>query len=174
MLIIMCVCFFSCSDFEKENQSSRVNDLIGQVKGIEKAFIKIKIDSISALQMSTYEVERQIKQNYSPDSINLVLGKKMNDYKRMRKMLAPLGKEEARLKKSLLEQREQLVNLRSDILNGHGKRELYNDYIDFEKKKIKQIKILYEEYQKTRAQFLQIYQRLHLELIAFSARLRAD
>ena len=169
----MCVCFLSCSDFEKENQSARVDVLMGQVEGIEKAFLKIKIDSISALQMSTYEVERQIKQNYSPDSINLVLGKKMNDYKRMRKMLGPLGKEEVRLKKSLLEEREQLTKLGSDILNGYGKRELYNEYIDFETQKVNQIKVLYEEYDKTRAQFLEIYQRLHNELIAFSARLRA-
>ncbi len=169
----MCVCFLSCSDFEKENQTARVDVLMGQVEGIEKAFLKIKIDSISALQMSTYEVERQIKQNYSPDSINLVLGKKMNDYKRMRKMLGPLGKEEVRLKKSLLEEREQLTKLGSDILNGYGKRELYNEYIDFETQKVNQIKVLYEEYDKTRAQFLEIYQRLHNELIAFSARLRA-
>ena len=173
LLIIMCVCFLSCSDFEKENQSARVDVLMGQVEGIEKVFLKIKIDSISALQMSTYEVERQIKQNYSPDSINLVLGKKMNDYKRMRKMLGPLGKEEVRLKKSLLEEREQLTKLGSDILNGYGKRELYNEYIDFETQKVNQIKVLYEEYDKTRAQFLEIYQRLHNELIAFSARLRA-
>ena len=173
LLIIMCVCLLSCSDFEKENQSERVDVLMGQVEGIEKAFLKIQIDSISALQMSTYEVERQIKQNYSPDSINLVLGKKMNDYKRMRKMLGPLGKEEARLKMSLIEEKEQLVKLGSDILKGYGKRELYNEYIDFETKKVNQIKILYEEYDKTRAQFLEIYQRLHNELIAFSARLRA-
>tara|TARA_Y100001978_G_scaffold196159_1_gene205344 strand:+ start:382 stop:924 length:543 start_codon:yes stop_codon:yes gene_type:complete len=171
--IILCVYLFSCSDFEKEDQSARVDSLIGQVEGIEKAFLKIKIDSISALQMSTYEVERQIKQNYSPDSINLVIGKKMNDYKRMRKMLGPLGKEEARLKVSLIEEKEQLVKLGSDILNGYGKRELYNEYIDFETKKVNQIKTLYEEYDKTRAQFLEIYQRLHNELIAFSARLRA-
>ena len=173
ILIIMCVCFLSCSDFEKDNQGARVDSLIGQVEGIEKAFLKIQIDSIPDLQMSTYEVERQIKQNYSPDSINLVLGKKMNDYKRMRKMLGPLGKEEARLKKSLLEEREQLVKLGSDISKGHGKRELYNDYIDFETNKVNQIKTLYKEYKKTRAQFLDIYRHLHNELIAFSASLRA-
>jgi hypothetical protein len=173
MLIVMCVCFLSCSDFEKENQGARVDVLVGRVEGIEKGFLKIQVDSIAALQMSTYEVERQIKQNYSPDSINLVLGKKMNDYKRMRKMLGPLGKEEARLKKSLIEEKVQLVKLGSDILKGYGKRELYNEYIAFETKKVNQIQILYEEYQKTRAQFLELYQRLHDELIAFSARLRA-
>ena len=173
LLLLMCVCFLSCSDFEKENQSARIDDLMGQVEGIENGFLKIQIDSIAELQMSTYEVERQIKQNYSPDSINLVLGKKMNDYKRMRKMLGPLGKEEARLKKSLSEEREQLVKLGSDILKGYGKRELYNEYIEFESKKVNQIKILFEEYQKTRAQFLEIYNRLHNELIAFSTQLRA-
>ena len=61
MLIIMCVCFLSCSDFEKDNQGARVDSLIGQVEGIEKAFLKIQIDSIPDLQMSTYEVERQNK-----------------------------------------------------------------------------------------------------------------
>lgn len=169
----MCVCFFSCSDLEREGQRARVDSLVEQVEGVEKTFLKIKMDSISNLQMSTYEVERQIKQSYSPDTINLVLGKKMNDYKRMRKMLGPLGKEEVRLQKSLVEEKEQLAKLSSDILKGYGKRELYNEYIDFETNKVNQIKTLYEEYKKTRAQFLEIYHRLHNELIAFSANLRA-
>ena len=66
-----------------------------------------------------------------------------------------------------------MVKLGSDILKGYGKRELYNEYIEFESKKVNQIKILFEEYQKTRAQFLEIYNRLHNELIAFSTQLRA-
>ena len=171
IIILTALCFFSCSDFEKEKSS--VDDLIDRVESIEKGFLKIKIDTISSLKMSTYEVERQIKQNYTVDSIDLVLGKKMNDYKRMRKMLGPLGKEEARLKGGLFEVKEQLMKLRTDISKGNGRREMYFEYIEFETSKVNQIKTLYDEYIKTRRDFLDIYNRLNAELIALSLSLRS-
>lgn len=155
---------FSCSDLDKEKRVEDVLKLTKQVTAINQEFEKLKIDSIPALKLSTYEVERRIKQNYFSDSINLDFGQKMDDYKRMRRMLGPIGKEEFRLYQSINEELSQLKKLHSDISNGYGKRESYDEYIQFEKNKVSQINVLFEEYVKLRAQFLEIYDRLHKEL----------
>ena len=91
----------SCSDLDKEKQLENVLKLTKEVSGINQEFEKLKIDSIPALKLSTYEVERRIKQNYFSDTINLEFGQNMDDYKRMRRMLDPIGKEEFRLHQSL-------------------------------------------------------------------------
>ena len=54
----------SCSDFDQEKQKKSVSSLSSEVKTFKKEFNAIKIDSISDLKLSTYEVERRIKQNY--------------------------------------------------------------------------------------------------------------
>jgi len=157
----------SCSDLDKERQVENVLELTKEVTEINQEFEKLKIDSIPALKLSTYEVERRIKQNYFSDTINLEFGQKMDDYKRMRRMLGPIGKEEFRLHQSIAEELSQLKKLHSDILNGYGKRESYDEYIQFEKNKVSQINVLFEEYVKLRAQFLEIYYRLHKELLEY-------
>ena len=100
----------SCSDIDKEKQAQNVLKLTKEVTAINQEFEKLKIDSIPALKLSTYEVERRIKQNYFSDTINLEFGQKMDDYKRMRRMLGPIGKEEFRLHQSINEELSQLKN----------------------------------------------------------------
>lgn len=164
----------SCSDLDKDEQIKSVLELKKQVATIKQEFERIKIDSISDLKLSTYEVERRIKQNYFSDTINLEFGQKMDDFKRMRRMLGPISKEEGRLKSSISEELTQLKKLHSDISNGYGKRESYNEYIQFEKNKVSQIKVLFDEYVKLRAQFLGLYNRLNEELSDYSQSLQVQ
>ena len=70
--------------------------------------------------------------------------------------------------KSMAQIVPKLCKLLSDISKGYGKRESYNEYIQFEKNKVTQIKVLYDEYVKMRAQFLEMYNELYIELDTFS------
>ena len=167
-IVVLLLLSVSCSDFDQEKQKKSVSSLSSEVKTFKKEFNAIKIDSISDLKLSTYEVERRIKQNYYSDTIDISFGQKMDDFKRMRRMLGPLGKEQARVKNSINEELLQLEKLQSDISKGYGKRESYNEYIQFEKNKVNQIKVLYTEYVKMRAQFLEMYNDLYTELDTFS------
>ena len=167
-IVVLLLLSVSCSDFDQEKQKKSVSSLSSEVKTFKKEFNAIKIDSISDLKLSTYEVERRIKQNYYSDTIDISFGQKMDDFKRMRRMLGPLGKEQARVKNSINEELLQLEKLQSDISKGYGKRESYNEYIQFEKNKVNQIKVLYTEYVKMRAQFLEMYNELYIELDTFS------
>ena len=124
---IFVLLFFSvsCSDLDKEKQEKNVLVLSEQMKTYKNEFDVIKIDSISVLKLSTYDVERRVKQNYYSDTLDVLFGQKMDDFKRMRRMLGPLGKEQIRLKNSINEELLQLEKLHSDISKGYGKRERF-------------------------------------------------
>lgn len=159
---------FSCSDIKKDAQQAQVKNLNNKVSQIDREFKKIQIDTLSAIKSSTYQVETRIKKNYHSDTVDVVFGKKMDDYKRMRRILGQLGKSGAQLNQSIKEEKAQLIKLQSDIEQGFGKRELYNDYIRFEKNKVGQIGILLEDYKNVKHDFMNIYSELHVELLNYS------
>jgi hypothetical protein len=92
---------FSCSDIIKDGQQEQVKNLNKKVSQIDRDFKKIQIDTISALKSSTYQVESRIKKNYYSDTVDVVFGKKMDDYKRMRRILGQLGKSGAQINQSI-------------------------------------------------------------------------
>jgi hypothetical protein len=135
---------------------------------METQIIEGTIDSIASWQQSCNSVEIRIKNNLYLEKVDMKFGKKMDDYKRMRRMLNPLNRNFVKIKASINEEKETLSNLKKDIEAGVGKRDQYQNYIDFEKGKINQIAILIEDYFKTKEEALNIYNALHPELYALS------
>jgi hypothetical protein len=123
-----------------------------------------EIDTLTALKIATNAVEIRIKNYLVLDTINLVLGKKMDAYKMMRRSLKPLGKQNSQLKQAIREEQKTLKALRSDIENGSGSRDKYESYILFEKNKLNQLQILLDEYLKLKNETMATYRELHPEL----------
>jgi hypothetical protein len=131
---------------------------------IEKERFKNEIDTLTALKIATNAVEIRIKNYLVLDTINLVLGKKMDAYKIMRRSLKPLGKQNSQLKQAIREEQKSLKALKSDIEDGSGSRDKYESYILFEKNKVKQLQILLDEYLRLKQETLATYRKLHPEL----------
>jgi hypothetical protein len=123
-----------------------------------------EIDTLTALKIATNAVEIRIKNYLVLDTINLVLGKKMDAYKMMRRSLKPLGKQNSQLKQAIREEQKTLKALRSDIENGSGSRDKYESYILFEKNKLNQLQILLDEYLRLKNETMATYRELHPEL----------
>jgi len=164
LMATCCLLLFSCADLKKDEQLKRISKLEKTLDTIHQDREKNEIDTLTALKTSTNAVEIRIKTYLVLDTINLVLGKKMDAYKIMRRNLKPLGKQNSQLKTAILEERKTLKNLRVDIENGSGSRDKYESYILFEKNKIKQIQILFEEYLRLKNETLNTYRELHDEL----------
>ena len=98
------------------------------------------------------------------DTIDLVLGKKMDAYKIMRRSLKPLGKQNIQLKQAIREEQKSLKDLKTDIENGSGSRDKYESYILFEKNKITQLQTLLDEYLRQKQETFATYRELHSEL----------
>ena len=163
--------FVSCADLKKNDQIKRVSVLEKRLKKIELTRKSNEIDSLTAMKISTNAVEIRIKTYLVLDTINLVLGKKMDAYKIMRRNLKPLGKQNSQLKSALKEETQVLKSLKLDIENGSGSREKYESYILFEKNKINQIQVLLDDYLRLKRETLKTYDELHPELNQFSIEL---
>jgi len=159
-----CVLLFSCADLKKDEQLTRISKLEKTLATIEHERVKNQIDTLTALKISTNAVEIRIKTYLVLDTIDLVLGKKMDAYKIMRRNFKPLGKQNSQLKSAISEERKTLKDLRVDIDNGSGSRDKYESYILFEKNKIKQLQILLDEHMRLKNETLHTYRELHDEL----------
>jgi hypothetical protein len=167
-LLSFSILIFSCSDLKKDEQIKRISKLEQATVLIENERLKNEIDTLTALKISTNAVEIRIKNYLVLDTINLVLGKKMDAYKIMRRNLKPLGKQNSQLKQAIREEQKTLKALKSDIENGSGSRDKYESYILFEKNKINQLQTLLDEYLRLKQETLTTYRELHPELYLLS------
>ena len=171
-LLIAALLLIACSDFAKKDQLVKITDLQKKITALEGQVTKNKIDSISEIKLATSEVELRIKKNLYLDTINLELGKKMDDYKRMRRSFMPLAKSYSQLIKGIREERLALKNLKLDVQNGEGERGKYDEYIAFEANKINQLMTLLEAYISYKDETMKTYFRLHPSLDSLSRTLQ--
>jgi chromosome segregation ATPase len=164
LFLSCCVLLFSCADLKKDEQLQRISKLEQRLSGLEKTRAKNEIDTLTALKIATNAVEIRIKTYLVLDTINLVLGKKMDAYKIMRRNLKPLGKQNSQLKNAIREEQKTLKALKTDIESGSGSRDKYESYILFEKNKINQIEVLVKEYLRLKKEIVKTYRELHSEL----------
>lgn len=158
----------SCADLQKKEQLAKINGMNQRVDSLETELRKHTIDTITELKLSTSTVELRIKNNLFLDKVDLVLGRKMDAYKRMRRALNPLGAASKKVKDGINEERIALKNLYSDIENGYGERNKYEEYLAFESDKISKLTILINDYKQQKEVIFKTYSELHEELYTFS------
>ena len=159
---------FSCSDISKSTQLERISAMEQSLDSIQTVLDKERIDTVLNWSLSAYNVEKRIKENYVADTIDLVLGKKMDSYKIMRRSIDPMGKAMNATKKGIVEEREKLTSLKKDIENGDGDRNKYDEYVLFEEQKVAQLRTLITDFTETKSRAVKTYNELHAELSAFS------
>jgi len=168
LFVILIGLLGSCADLQKKEQLATIDTMNQRVDSLEKELKAHKIDTLTELKLSTSTVELRIKNNLILDKVDVELGKKMDAYKRMRRAFNPLGEAFKKVKNSIKEERLALKNLRSDIVNGHGEREKYEEYLAFEADKINKIAVLLNDYKEQKEVIFKTYTELHAELYSFS------
>jgi archaellum component FlaC len=106
---------YSCSDIKKNERLERIATMEKSLDSLEKTMKVEKIDSLPDMELAAQGVELRIKNNYKLDTINLEFGKKMDAYKRMRRAIPKLKVNWEKVKKSIIETRKSLNNLKTDI-----------------------------------------------------------
>ena len=170
----MVILLVSCSDLKKEDQLAQLNTLQNELLESQNKFQNVFIDSLHVMSMSSSDLERNLKQNYKSDMVDVALGKRVDDYKRMRRMLGPLGNFGSKLKRAYDEQEKQIQSLLFDIDNGYGERNKYDAYIDMERDKNQQVFVLLQEYLRLKKDAFEIYEENHLWLSAFVVNLKSN
>lgn len=163
--------FSACSDVKRGEQLAKINQLNASLDSIKLLVESNPLDSANLYAQISHDVELRIKNNYFADTINMVLGKKMDAYKVMRRKWAPLGYDYRNLLQGVKETKESLRQLKHDIENGDGDRSKYDEFLSFETEKVNQLKALAEQYIDTRRETYDTFHTLHEELNQFSIEL---
>ena len=171
ILLVVFSCLFSCSDIEKDRQVKKINVLTNSVEKLKIALTQNKISNVPEKKLAVYTVIKRIKSYYFTDTIDYQFAKKINSYKAARKSLIILDSDYEKIRIALREEKIALRKLKSDVLNGFGQREKYDEYISFEKNKTKKIKSLLDEYIYKKKEFAIAFDSLHPVLKCYSIRL---
>ena len=171
ILLVVFSCLFSCSDIEKDRQVKKINVLTNSVEKLKIALTQYKISNVPEKKLAVYTVIKRIKSYYFTDTIDYQFAKKMNSYKVVKKSLNNLDGDYEKIRIALREEKIALRKLKSDVLNGFGQREKYDEYISFEKNKTKKIKSLLDEYIYKKKEFTIAFDSLHPILNDYSMRL---
>ena len=171
IILVIFSCLFSCSDIEKDRQVKKINVLTNSVEKLKIALTQNKISNVPEKKLAVYTVIKRIKSYYFTDTIDYQFAKKMNSYKVVKKSLKNLDGDYEKIRIALREEKIALRKLKSDVLNGFGQREKYDEYISFEKNKTKKIKSLLDEYIYKKKEFTIAFDSLHPLLNDYSMRL---
>ncbi len=171
ILLVIFSFLFSCSDIEKDRQVKKINGLTNSVEKLKIALTQYKISNVPEKKLAVYTVIKRIKSYYFTDTIDYQFAKKMNSYKVVKKSLKNLDGDYEKIRIALREEKIALRKLKSDVLNGFGQREKYDDYISFEKNKTNKIKFLLDEYIYKKKEFTIAFDSLHPLLNDYSMRL---
>ncbi|MFN5911976.1 MAG: hypothetical protein ACK45H_11615 [Bacteroidota bacterium] len=165
---------FSCSDLQRKEHLAAIKGMRTSLDSLEKVLQDNQIDTLAGLITATMSLELRIKNNYESDTINMEFGRKMDAFKRARKRLKPIGAVYSNVRVGILEERDILKKLETDISNGNGNRRKYAEYVDFELRKIDQLRKLLASYVVEKEDALAEIDRLYPELNAYSLELLAN
>jgi hypothetical protein len=180
----------SCTDLNRATQLKKVARLNQQVDSLKQQMLVHRVDTMSELINAVSSIELRIKYNYTADTIDYKLVEKMNDFRRLKGFILPKHEEEGEkgeegdnialqsigsaytiVERGISSELDVLKNLHNDILNGSGKRDKYDDYIQFETTKVKQLSLLLENYIEHKNKILKNFKNVYDDLDAFASKL---
>ncbi len=158
----------SCADLQREQFLSQIAQLNRKLAQIESNLVDKRLIDIATIKNNTIQTELRIKQNLQLDTIDMVLAKKLDAYKLMRKSIKPMMQQYIQVRNGIKEEKRVLKRLRQDIQDGRGERQRYAAYIRFERQKVKQLGQLSTDYLRSKEKFFSEYARLYPSVEAFS------
>ena len=78
-LFFIVILLISCSDLRKEDQLTKLKTLQVELRTGQNEFQASFIDSLHVMTMNSSDLERRLKQNYTSDTVDVALGKRVDD-----------------------------------------------------------------------------------------------
>jgi len=112
-----------------EKEIAKIDSCLTIIDSIEIKYNGIEFDSLDYMVKHVLDNEDKIKQYYTPDTISMEIGMRMNECKGIRKTLKGVKSKESKYLLEMEELRSQLLNLKEDISNGVLKKEQIDEYL---------------------------------------------
>ncbi|WP_107038487.1 hypothetical protein [Brumimicrobium mesophilum] len=151
----------SCKNENKKELLSEIDKMENTLDSLETVANDTTRYGSKDIVTSVRETILKVKNNYMPDTIDYVLADQMNSYKEIRKAISKNSGNLAKAKQTIPEVKIKLDDLKHDIENGVNDRDKYEEFINYEKSKISEIKQVLSYYIETTALYYDRYDSLH-------------
>lgn len=149
-LVILFLGLLSCSDMKKGKQLEEITALQTDLDSLESVWNVMDLQRIDSMGAECSSKIDSIGLLYENQTIDESLAFKIDLFKRCTNDLKELKKIHEFYPVVLEEKRKSLKLLKTDVAKGSGRREKYEEYIDFEQKELSTIRKQYEDYQVTK------------------------
>ena len=172
LFFMIVLVLLSCSDFEQKQQLKRVETLLNKTKVAQANFLSSFPDTLGSMRQNMMNLQLFLKTHVLLDSVDRSYAADMDAYKLARKKIKPINKQYVVLKSAFQEERTRLLQLKSDIANGFGKRQKYDQYIQTETKNVSLLIRRSNELKQEIHSLLDKYNMLHPKLSALSKKFK--
>ncbi|HZH87389.1 MAG TPA: hypothetical protein VFD77_08730 [Brumimicrobium sp.] len=160
-VLMISISLTSCNNAEKKKHLAEIDVMEATLDSLSLIANDTTSSNASQIIYSVRETISNVKENYNPDTIDYDLAEKMNSYKEIRKVISRNSGNIAKAKQAIPEVQAKLADLKHDVENGVNDREKYNEYINYEKAKIEEIKHVLSYYLETTKEYNDLYDSLH-------------
>lgn len=158
---ILLASLIACKDKEQDKYLAEIADMEVEIDSLEMVAKDTLLKKPFSVALNVRNTIIKVKNNYLPDTIDYGVANMMNSYKEIRKALESNSGNLAKVRQSLPEIKQKVSDLKHDIENGVGERERYQEFVNFEKKKIEEVKDVLSYYMNTKQKFYNRYDSLH-------------
>lgn len=165
---------FSCKDAQKQSYLKEISVMENALDSMEQLAETHRIDTLSKLITRVKNKTLEVKQNYYTDTIDYEIADMMNSFKQARKGLSANSGNLAKVRNSIPEVKVKLEDLNFDINHGVGDRSNYQEYVNYEKEKVKQIGEILSYYIENKEKYLKLYNESAPKVDAFIKVLKSE
>jgi len=158
---ILSMMAYSCKNKEKNHFVTDINSLESKLDSLDQIVQDTAQETDFAVVKNVEKTLQKVKKHYTPDTVSQSFAEKINAYKQIKEALSSNSGNLAKAKQSIPEIQSKLSDLKHDIENGVNKRDKYQEFIDYETKKVRQVEELLNYYINTNNQFYSRYDSLN-------------
>lgn len=174
ILFIGILAFYGCNNKERGKYITEIDSMSATLDSLKTIANDTLGQNTQKMSQSVHKTIQIIKRNYNSDTVDLQWAKRIDAYKEIEDALSINSGNLAKAKQAIPEVQLKVADLRHDIKNGVNDRDKYQEFIDFEQAKVKDIKKVLSYYIETNIKYRERYDSLQPLMEKLSASFSRD
>lgn len=162
LIILLIITLVSCVEISNNEYLADIEELITEVDSLEVKHKSIQIRELRDIQKWSDSVDLKIRKLFKP--VSFEVGKQIVAFAQLRGDLEPFMGADTLINNRLIDQKTQLIHLRSDIENGSGKRSQYKTFVSTEKSKVDSLSQVIFKRDSVRIMIIRTFKELEFSL----------
>lgn len=147
ILMLLTTALVSCDPADEfKEEITTIDSCLTLVNELEAKFDGIDFDSLNLMVEHVEKNEDIIRQYYQPDTVNETLGRQMSDAKSVRKSLKHVSTDQMVYGDELNAVKNQLEDLKDDVLNGVLTEEQVAEYLNVEMTALDKVHVSFDAF----------------------------